>query len=71
MTTFEATDATFGFEDVKDQNPGDVDAGGFSERLTTLSFIMVMSPKVPTTGTIALIVIFIDALADFQFGVRP
>ena len=71
MTIFDTTEATLGLDDVKVHQAVDVDVGGFSVRLLTLSFMIEMSPKLPSTGAIATTVNFIDVLADCQLDVLP
>jgi len=68
---FDSTDATLGLEEVKVHHAPEVDDGGFKVRLLTLSFMIEISPKLPSTGAIAAIVNFIDANALFQLGVPP
>ena len=65
----DATEATLGLDDVKVHQPVDVDFGAIRFMLPTLSFIMVISPKVPSTGAIATTVNFIEDDAAFQFRV--
>lgn len=67
----ETTGATLGFDEVKVHAPGEVDFGGLRVRLLTLSFMIVISPKLPSTGAMVTTVNFIDAVVDFQLGVLP
>ena len=69
VTIFLSTDATAGLDDANVQPPGDVDVGATRLRLATLSFMIVMSPKVPNTGAITCTVNLMDTNAALQFGV--
>lgn len=69
VTMFETTEATLGSEEVNVHHPDEVEAGGLSVRLPTLSFMMEMSPKVPSTGAMVTTVNFIEVEADSQLGV--
>lgn len=71
VTTFEATEATLGSDDVKIHGADEVDVGGLRLKLLTLSFMIEISLNVPRTGAIATIVKFIVPIAIFQFGVLP
>lgn len=66
---FDTTEATLGFDDVKVHHADEVDVGGESVKLAIPPFVIVMSPKVPSTGAIATTSNLICAIADFQFGV--
>lgn len=67
----ETTEATPGSDEVNIHGADEVDAGGLRLRLLTLSFMIVISLKVPRTGAIATIVKFMDVVAIFQFEVLP
>ena len=56
-------EATAGLEDVNVQAPGPVDVGAIRVTLPTLSFMSVIFPKVPRTGTSATTVRVIFAVA--------
>lgn len=62
-------DATRGLDEVNVHPPGELDLGATRVKLATLSFVTLISPKVPRAGAIGTTVNFIDAEADFQFGV--
>ncbi len=69
VTVFLSIDATVGLDEVNVHAPGELDLGETRVKLATLSFVTLISPKVPSTGAIGTTVNFIDAVADFQFGV--
>lgn len=66
---FLSIDATFGLDEVNVHAPGEVDLGETKFKLATLSFIIAISPKVPSTGAIVRTANLIMAVAIFQLGV--
>lgn len=67
VTTFPTNLATAEFEALNVQAPGEDEVGGMSERLATLSFIIVILPKGPRAGLIAITVSVIGTETEFQF----
>jgi hypothetical protein len=67
VRTLDRTEATLGLDDVKVHEDGEVEVGYFKVSVLTLSFMIEMTPKGPTTGAMATTVNFMEVLADFQF----
>lgn len=65
------TVATAGLDELNVHAPGDVDVGRTKVKLATLSFMIEIFPKVPTTGCIATIVNFVVVVPANQLIVRP
>ena len=66
VNVFATTVATAGFDDVKVHQACESDVGGIRVRLPTLSFMIVILPKVPIFGSSATTVRIMCAEAAFQ-----
>ena len=67
VTMFPTNLATVGFEELNVQAPVDDEVGGTRERLATLSFMIMILPKGPRTGLLAITVSVIGTETEIQF----